>query len=288
MNEFKKLTIQDKITTEKIFSLSNPFPAPTTFGTIYIWKDVYDSYVYFYDNYFLQYHKGFENFYNFPIGHGDIKSALNFLQAHAHKLGHKLNFIGLTEDEAKYLAQIMPDKFVIKEHRNDFNYIYNKTDLAELAGRKYHGKRNFIAQFKKSYSWSYETLTKRNISDCIKVEKAWEQTHDIADSVALQDTFKNFSELDFTGGVLYVSTQPVAFAIGEKIAIDTFVIHFMKALIEYKGSFPMITQQFVLNELTKYKYISFEEDMGIEGLRKSKLSYHPAYLQKKYRAFEKI
>jgi len=288
MNEFKKLTIQDKATVDNMFSLATPFPAPTTFGTIYIWKDAYDSYVCKYDNYLLQYHKGFENFYNFPIGHGDLKSALNFLQTHAHKLGHNLNFIGLTEDEAKCLDTIMPNHFTISEHRDDFNYIYNREDLANLSGRKYHGKRNFIAQFKKSYNWSYETLSAQNISDCIQVEKVWEQTHDIADSVALQNTFDHFTELNFTGGILYVDSQPVAFAIGERIDRDTFVIHFKKALLEYKGSFPMITQQLVLNELSEYKYISFEEDMGLEGLRKSKLSYHPAYLQKKYRAFEKI
>lgn len=288
MNEFKKLTINDKPMVDKILSLSTPFPASNTFGSMYIWKDTYDSYACIYDNYLLQYHKNFDNFYNFPIGRGNIKSVLNFLQTHAHKLGHNLNFIGLTEDEAKYLNDLMPNAFNIIEHRNDFNYIYNRIDIAELSGRKYHSKRNFIAQFKKSYNWSYKTLSEQNISDCIQVEKIWEQTHDIADSIALQNAFDHFTELNFTGGILYVDTQPVAFAIGEMIDNNTFVIHFKKALLKYKGSFPMITQQFVLKELSKYKYISFEEDMGLEGLRKSKLSYHPAYLQKKYRAFEKI
>lgn len=88
-------------------------------------------------------------------------------------------------------------------------------------------------------------------------------------------------ELELTGGVLYVNGEVVAFTIGEPVSEDTFVVHIEKAFADVPGAYPMINQQFVEHECMNYKYINREEDTGAEGLRKAKLSYHPAFLEQK-------
>ena len=86
--------------------------------------------------------------------------------------------------------------------------------------------------------------------------------------------------------MLRVEGQAAAFTIGEPVSDQCFVVHFEKALSRYPGAYPMINQQFVQNALQAYHYINREEDLGLEGLRKAKLSYHPAILLEKGTARE--
>lgn len=154
--------------------------------------------------------------------------------------------------------------------------------------QKYHSKRNFISRFEKSYDWSYEGITSENLNLCRGISKRWSDAHGYVDEeIALNCAFDNFEELGLLGGILYANHVPIAFTIGEKLNDEVFDVHFEKALSEYVGAFAMIRNQFVKNELVEYKFVNLEEDLGIEGLRKAKLSYHPVTLQVMYDAIEK-
>ena len=96
------------------------------------------------------------------------------------------------------------------------------------------------------------------------------------------NSLRLFEELGLTGGVLRVDGEIVAFTIGEAVNDDTFVVHIEKAYSEVEGSYTMINQQFVEHELLgKYRYVNREDDVGLEGLRKAKLSYKPVFLVEK-------
>ena len=96
------------------------------------------------------------------------------------------------------------------------------------------------------------------------------------------NSLRLFEELGLTGGVLRVDGEIVAFTIGEAVNDDTFVVHIEKAYAEVEGSYTMINQQFVEHELLgKYRYVNREDDVGLEGLRKAKLSYKPVFLVEK-------
>ena len=104
------------------------------------------------------------------------------------------------------------------------------------------------------------------------------------DYIKGEKVFDNFDELDIIGGVLKVDGRVVAYTMGEPGSKDVFCVHIEKAFSDVRGAYPMINQQFVMNELSGYKYINREDDTGAENLRKAKLSYYPAFLAEKYEA----
>jgi hypothetical protein len=95
----------------------------------------------------------------------------------------------------------------------------------------------------------------------------------------------NFFNLEFSGGIIRVNGEIQAYTIGEHLNSESFNMHIEKALANYQGTYAAINCEFV-NYLADtgrvYKYINREEDTGAEGLRKAKLSYHPAYLIEKF------
>ena len=70
----------------------------------------------------------------------------------------------------------------------------------------------------------------------------------------------------------------VAFTYGAAVTHDTFDVCVEKADRTVDGAFNIINQQFAAHLPEQYVYVNREEDMGLEGLRKSKLSYHPHQL----------
>ena len=83
------------------------------------------------------------------------------------------------------------------------------------------------------------------------------------------------------GGIIKIEERIVALTLGERLSNDTFDIHFEKAFADVDGAYPMINQQFIIHELSDYTYVNREEDMGVEGLRRAKESYRPAYMAEK-------
>ena len=77
-----------------------------------------------------------------------------------------------------------------------------------------------------------------------------------------------------------------AFTIGENINENMAVIHIEKANPEIRGLYPYINQQFLVHEFKDVEFVNREEDLGIEGLRKAKLSYHPCKFVEKYTVME--
>ena len=90
----------------------------------------------------------------------------------------------------------------------------------------------------------------------------------------------NYKELGLVGGVLRAEGKIVGFSIGERASNeDTFIVHIEKAFADIQGAYPMINQQFVIHEMEDFKYVNREDDAGEEGLRKSKLSYRPVFME---------
>jgi hypothetical protein len=183
------------------------------------------------------------------------------------------------------------DQLEVRDDRGQWEYIYRIKDLVELKGNRYHGKRNLLRQFMKNYDWTYSRLEDRHIPEVLKMQQEWCESRDAENSVgiavedvAIKRTFSRWRELpNLIGGVLYAGGKMVAYTVGERLDDETLLIHFEKGLSQYKGVYQAINYLFLLNEGAEFTWVNREQDLNIEGLRKAKMSYHPAFFLRKCR-----
>lgn len=295
--KFKQIELSDREWMATYLKESAFQGCEYAFGTLFIWQDVYKTEVAEYKGMLLfrsrtSYEKHYVN--AFPAGAGDKRAAIEKLLECAKRDGQKLYLRGFTIENAVFLENQFPGKFQIESVRDEWDYLYLKEDLAQLSGKKYHGKRNHIARFMDSQDWHYESMSRDNIDECRKMSKLWYERQKEAGNLevlgempVLERCFDNFEILGFTGGVLYKGEEVVAFTIGEPLTKDTYVVHIEKAFSDIQGAYAMINKQYVLHEMEQYTYVNREEDEGVEGLRKAKESYYPVKMVEKYIAREK-
>lgn len=227
--------------------------------------------------------------YCYPIGEGDKKKAVEYILKDAADCGNDFELFGIDPQGAKELAENFPERFDIFLAREDFDYIYLSEDLISLKGKKYQPKRNHISYFKRNFSWSYERISAENIPECLQMSESWlsQQPEERKEALEqelliIKKIFSNYDTLGYVGGLLRVDGKVVAYTMGERMTDDMFCTHIEKAFSDIRGAYPMINQLFAENELSHYKYIDREDDVGEENLRKAKLSYYPVILFEKY------
>jgi hypothetical protein len=216
-----------------------------------------------------------------PIG-VMTSSAARLIEAAAAELPYPLKIIGASD---RFLKND-PDfarKFTINEDRAVSNYLYEANALALLPGRKYAKKRNLLAQASGLYKWSCQMINPRLIDQCFAVlDSIREEEHPVFEGMlkreleALESTLNHFEEFEQQGVLISVDGRPVAFSIYEAISPTTVAIHFERALRSYKGLYQVInceTAKVVVGQ--GFQFINREEDLGNEGLRDAKMSYHP-------------
>jgi hypothetical protein len=173
---------------------------------------------------------------------------------------------------------------VIAEDRDNFDYLYLRSDLAELAGKKYHKKRNLVNQFANYYAHEERPLTPELIPQAIRVLDRWREDKGFdGDYVAARESLELFAALGLRGAIYYVNGEPAGWCLGEGLAAGRmFAIHFEKAVDQYKGIFQYINQSFAASLPESFIYINREQDLGDEGLRQAKLTYRPSGFVRKH------
>lgn len=226
--------------------------------------------------------------YTMPVGEGDWKAAVESLKEQSGREGHTLRIHGVFPWLEEWFNKEYPGEFEYGLDRDYFDYIYLRQDLAELKGKYLQAKRNHVNKFKRTYAYCYEPLTPALIPHCLELEEKWCEEHgcDEAESLeherkALNFALRHFEELDLFGGTIWVDGEIVAFTYGAPINQDTFGSHIEKADSRVDGAYAIINQEFAKHLPERFKYVNREEDLGIPGLRKAKLSYHPVILLEK-------
>ena len=232
--------------------------------------------------------------YPFPVGEGDIRPVLDAIIHDAKMRGIPCCITGLSEENVATLEQLYPGKFRFHCDRNAFDYVYNIDDLADLKGRKFQKKRNHLNRFRSLYpNWRVETLTPVNIEAVRQMAAEWYETrleHDPQADFQLEQRARRraldrYDRLGLEGMVLYDGDRVIAFSIASQLSEDTMDVHFEKAREDVDGAYTAINQafsQYLRDKHLQIRYLDREEDMGIEGLRKAKLSYCPDHMVEKY------
>ena len=290
--DFHELTMEDKDWLTRAFWEDQRKACEFSFANNFLWRERYQVRVaHCCGCALIRYVEGDEIFYAFPCGSGDKKAAMEALIIYADSEAQSLEMTGLEREESELLQQWFPEQFEVKTDRDDYDYIYETEALTKLSGKKYHGKRNHIARFK-DLPWNYEEMSATNLEECRQMLLQWKEKRlerwnpeTEAEYMVVHKALDTFSELGLQGGVIRQNGEVVAFCMGEPLTEDTYVVHFEKAYPEIQGAYPIINQQFVEHACQEFRYVNREEDDGEEGLRRAKLSYHPAILLEKYRAY---
>jgi len=290
--EFKTPDICDYA---KIQSFLSPFANDSmsceiTPMTLLIWKNYYHQKIAFLeDMMFVSLGKNSEIFL-LPFAN-DMEKAVNILKEYTKAQNRPLVFLGAEGIRLNTFNYIFCEDFSQNESRDDFEYLYLTENLKNLSGKKFHSKRNHISAFSRNYEWSYETLSPANLPEVFKMADKWTEemkkiTQDSlsieVENSALKEYLPHMELLNLRGGCIRVNGEIIAFTFGSPINNSVFDIHVEKALPQFRTAYSLINREFILNELSDFKYVNREDDMGLEGLRKAKLSYHPDILLKKY------
>lgn len=194
------------------------------------------------------------------------------------------DFAGLLEPSRWLIERSLPD------------YIYRTEDLIELKGNAYKTKRSEINQFRRAYSdHRMELLGPRHWDGIRALIDTWlrnrlkylgaEAIADFFYTVeqerrAIERALEHYDRLGLTGLALIIDGRLEGFTFGERITPDVANVLVEKTNFAIPGS-----AQYLFREFTKLfadcTYINVGDDLGLENLRRVKMSYRPALFGEK-------
>jgi hypothetical protein len=284
--DFRPIELADREFVEDLLRREQPESSELNFANTYLWRRKY----------------GFEiagvrdgvairaldrsggRFFLQPIGVSDAPDAAKEM---------------LSADGADRLCRVQESKareleehgFHIESDRDNSDYVYLASDLISLPGRKYHRKRNHIAQFQARYGYEYRRVGPDLVQQCMELQETWCDIRDcfipenrpLAEEHSIvMEALSLLEQLELTAGAVIIDAKVAAFAVGGELNRETMLIHFEKANPAYPGLYQVMNREFAADAAAGYRYINREQDLGDEGLRKSKQSYYPHHMVNKY------
>ena len=288
--DFHPVTVADKPLFDYYMHSLEEQNCDLNFANIFCWSDTYHSEVAEAEGFLVvRFDNGGTKSYMQPVGGGDKATILEVLRQDAFEQDVPLRLYGLSQEWRKFLEENYPSEFAFDAPRALCDYIYSVEDLAQLRGRKYQPKRNHINNFVARHKWHAEPLSRDNIKDCYALNRKWLKGREMGDAEwaeqhALHRAFDNFDELLLRGLVLYAENRAVAFSYGTPINYRTFCTHIEKHDSDVEGAATMINRLMAQSLEDEFEFVNREDDLGLEGLRFAKMSYHPLLLLEKISA----
>jgi hypothetical protein len=291
MIDFQPLDLTNKAAYDRLLQCAGERGCEYSFVNLYLWGRQKAAFIGEHLVFFSQFHR--RTVYLFPVGSGDKKPVLDAVIADAKERGIPCRFTGIRPGEEAVLESLYPGKFRLHPDRDSFDYVYDIHDLADLKGKKFQKKRNHLNRFWQNHPDAVaEPITSENCAEAAALVERWYEMRLAADPnadfqmemAAIYKAFAHREELGMEGMLLSCSGEAVAVALGSRLSENTFDIHFEKALDIADGAYAAINNSFAKYLREKYPeiaYLNREDDMGLEGLRKAKLSYNPHHLVEK-------
>ena len=283
----RQIELHDKPHLDALFLQLQPRVSELTFANLYLFRHAHHYRLTMVKKSLVILGTGYsgEDYFLPPLG-GDIFNALNFLFARGHVL--------YGADEGFVATFLQGDEgFCCREDRDAFDYLYRREDLATLSGNLYHKKKNRVNYFTKRHSFRVETYSDTYLDGTMALLEEWRRVRSNDDNLSLEaeveaaaDGLEKAEQLGLEGVVVLVEGQVRAYALGEKLNSNTSVCHFEKGDPFLEGIYQVVDQEFSRQCFVDCTFLNREQDLGEPSLRKSKLSYHPVELVKKYRCWK--
>lgn len=280
--ESRPLNMADKPLLDRLCNDIQPRVSELTFAGLYLFRTAHEYRLTTVADSLIVLGKGYDNSDYFlpPLG-GDIAEALNAMFTNGQTLyGADDSFI------SRYLVDTST---LITELRDSCDYLYLREDLANLPGSRFHKKKNRINYFTSRHDHSVSLFSREHLKGCQDVLDIWVQSSlgEVGRSLLMEinatsEALHLTAELGLAGVVIIVNNRIVAFALGERLNIDTAVCHFEKADPFTEGLYQLVNREFARMLFSECTYLNREQDLGNAGLRSAKLSYRPIELVKKY------
>ncbi len=296
MIDFKPINATDKAMYQKYAFITPPKGCEVGFCNLFFWGDQRlkeeDG------NLLLQASFG-KIFYPFPMGNGDIKKSIDRIINDAKERGIPCVISSIYDDSRKVLETLYPDQFEFVTNRDWADYLYSIDDLAGLNGKKYHKKRTHLNNFQKNHQgYSVEVITSDNLPRVIQLVNDWYKKRESVDTETdftyekkvFKKAMDNYTALGLEGIVIVWQGELLAVTFGSRLNHNTFDVHFEKADSNIDGAYTVVNYEFanyINNKYPEIEFLNREDDMGLEGLRKAKLSYKPFKIIEKVRAIYK-
>ncbi|MDR1838784.1 MAG: phosphatidylglycerol lysyltransferase domain-containing protein [Treponema sp.] len=220
-----------------------------------------------------------KTFFMTPCGAPDLEILLDLFKTHDYWKNISESVLSPAKENLEKHG------IVFTEDRDNFDYLYYRSDLAELAGKKYHKKKNHVNHFLHTYpDYEQKQMNASLVPAAFEILDQWHQDKsDDGDYRSAREALDLFDTLTLRGAVFFVAGKPAAYCLGESIARGRmFAIHFEKAIDEYKGIYQFMNQAFAASLPRFFTLINREQDLGSEGLRQAKMTYRPCGFVQKY------
>jgi hypothetical protein len=280
---FHHLSLSDRVTMQAVTLPSGRRNCNYTFANLVGWQFWYYTEVCVLENAVLLRYT-FDDRRAYMVCTSEALS-LELIEALFDDSNGDLTLIGLEDSQVAQLSTVKsPFSISVEPVRDQYDYIYRRTDLATLHGRHLDAKRNHIHRFREKHpDFEYRPLTPEFFDECRRLTEIWQEEKNASDTIdvekqVMETIFSNWDALGMIGGSIFVDGRMVAFTYGSAVTTDTFDVCVEKADRHVEGAFAIINQQFAEHLPEQYIYLNREEDMGIPGLRQAKLSYHPEIL----------
>ena len=301
MIPFKSPELSDRLWVESLLAAEPALTLEYCFSSIYLWSRAYTQQVArFGDRLLVRVVGSLGPAYLYPAGSGPLAPALDVLKNDAAAQDLPLLLVCVTGEQKAAMEAACPGRFTFESHRDSFDYLYDVHRLADLPGKKLHAKRNHIHRFDERFpDWTVEEITPANVPECVELERRWanlrqkeagEDAETISEeTVAVIEALYHMDALGMEGALIRGSGSPVAFSLGGLITPECFDVSFEKAFGDIQGAYPAVNRELarlVRARHPEVRWLNREDDLGLEGLRRAKLSYYPDLLLAKYIARE--
>ena len=288
---FRQIRIEDKENYDKHLAIEGERGCEFSFANLFLWGrqalcECDEALILF-----SQFDR--RTVYPYPLAARNRRSAIDKIIADAHGRGIACRISGLTADACEELENLYPERFRFHCDEGSFDYVYLVDELADLAGKRFDGKRNHIRRFKDAYpDFKVNPITPNDANKITEFLDGWYERR-LADDpkldfhmerAALSRALSHLDELELYGIMLTSGEEILAFTLASRLSDDTLDVHFEKARGEIQGAYAAINREFaayVRENMPNIKYLNREEDMGLEGLRRAKRSYHPHHMVEK-------